>query len=471
MQKWLGTLMLLGVGMEMDLGLSFAAAAQPPGPEAGSITTCTPNPQRAAITEPYDGYQATGYKGSMEPDKAWFAAVKTVSLPNGGKRFVLRKAPAKPQIAFESIETLALGGKAVGFIAYRQGCGELLDAKGQSLGVPAFDALQADLPSRDLPHSVLLKRTVVVAKPGAEPETANSYVRFTRGKLVASSPHQYLLGDGLASISSANSELDASNLRAVHISEPVGAGILDLASLHELLQPRWSGVGQVINALGKVDKNGQLTPRFLLAMDSQGLHLHTAQGQPIALPRFDHIEMWPNWLPSPAGNGNGNGKRKAPDNPPLLIQTQELKADKTPQSCRLYNEALQPLVDEPVPASYCPRRSGRDSPYFAYSTAAGTQVFLKQRSDQLLTLQRVGRNIKGKLIYPLDSGALLLESGEQTSQPTYRLVTPQGADIAERSFDTAELIGGGQIVVTRGKQRWMLRQDGSLSTTMTRPFS
>ena len=66
---------------------------------------------------------------------------------------------------------------------------------------------------------------------------------------------------------------------------------------------------------------------------------------------------------------------------------------------------------------------------------------------------------------------MLLQSGEQTSQPAYRLVTPQGADIAERSFDTAELIGGGQIVVTRGKQRWMLRQDGSLSTTMTRPFS
>ena len=465
MQKWLGTLILLSTGM----GMSLTTAAQTTPAEAGSITACTPNPQRAAITEPYDGYQPTGYKGSMEPDKAWFAAVKTVSLPNGSKRFVFRNAPAKPQIAFESIETLALGGKAVGFIAYRQGCGDLLDTKGQSLGVPAFDALQADLPSRDLPHSVLLKRTVVVTKPGAEPETANSYVRFTRGKLVASSPHQYLLGDGLASISSANSELDASNLRAVHISEPVGAGILDLASLHELLQPRWSGVGQVINALGKVDKNGQPVPRFLLAMDSQGLHLHTAQGQPIALPRFDHIEMWPNWLPSPAGNGNG--KRKAPDNPPLLIQTQELKADKTPQSCRLYNEALQPLIDEPVPASYCPQRSGRDSPYFAYSTAAGTQVFLKQRSDQLLTLQRVGRNIKGKLIYPLDSGALLLESGEQTSQPAYRLVTPQGADIAERSFDTAELIGGGQIVVTRGKQRWMLRQDGSLSTTMTRPFS
>ena len=466
MQKWLGTLMLLGSGM----GMSLAAAAQTAPAEAGSITACTPSPQRAAIAEPYDGYQPTGYKGSMEPDKAWFAAVKTITLPDGHKRFAFRNAPAKPQIAFESIETLALGGKAVGFIAYRQGCGELLDAKGQSLGVPAFNALEADITSRDIPRSVLLKRTVVIEKPGTEPETANSYVRFTQGKRVASSPHQYLLGDGLASISSANSELGTHNLRAVHVSETDGAGVLDLTSLRELLQPRWSGVGQIIDALGTPDKNGQPEPRFLLAMDSQGLHLHTAQGQPIALPRFDHMTMWRNWLPSAAGDG----KDKAPVNPPLLIQTQELKADKTPQSCRLYNEALQPLVDEPVPAHYCPQRSGRDSPYFAYSTAAGTQVFLKQRSDQLLTLQRVASNISGKLVYALDSGALLLQSSAQASQPPqppYRLVTPQGVDMAERSFDTVELIGGDQIVVTRGAQRWMLRQDGSLSTTMTRPFS
>ncbi|MDR0215232.1 MAG: hypothetical protein LBJ15_14655 [Comamonas sp.] len=460
MRKQLGVLALLA-------SLGPPAWAQTADFSSTGITACSPSPQNPVVDEPYTGYQATGYKGSMERDSAWFAAVRAISQPDGSKRYVFRQAPAKSQPVFESIETLPLGGKAIGFIAYRQGCGDLLDAHGRSLGLAPFNTLEAEFRSPDMANSVLLKRTVAVASSkssAAEPEMAKSYARFTHGKLIAISPHQYHLGDGLTSIDSANSELSASHLMAMHVSTPDGAGILDLISLHEVLEPRWQGVGQISDHGGNIGKNGLPEQSFLLGLDAAGLHLHTLQGKAIALPRFDRMKFQHSWLSS----GDRPPASKTRRDTSVLIQTLELDAKKQVLSCRLYNHDLQALVDEPIPAAYCPHPGGRDNAYFAYSTAAGTQVYRKQHTDTGLSLQHVARDIPGKLIYLLDSGPLLLQTAKQ---PPYQLVTPEGTEIADRSFDTVEHRGCGHIAVSRGGQRWMLRQDGSLSTTMTFPFS
>ncbi|WP_370678505.1 hypothetical protein [Comamonas sp. GB3 AK4-5] len=436
------------------------AWSQPATAQDGAITACVPDAQHPVVAEPYNGYPHIGYKGALERDSAWFAAVRSVPQPDGTQRYVFRHARAAQRVAYESIETLSLGGKAIGFAAYRQGCGELFDAGGSSLGVPAFASIADAYTASDIPHSVLLKRTLAIANPSGA-ETAFSYLRFTRGKLVASSPHQYHGSYSLAPIPSANTELHATNKLVISIHPTGGVGLLDLASLHEVLAPHWQGVGQITDFVRSSQGEPTSLPSYLLARDDNGLQLHTLDGQPLALPRFDRIGFIHGWYPQESSQ-----PPSASD--PLVIQTQELDDQGRPGPCRLYNEALQPLLEAAVPARYCLRQPERGRPYFAYAIDGQTQVYRKQLKGPLLALERSASDIAGELVYVLDSGALLLQT---PTQPPYSLVTPQGADMPERSFDSVQDLGCGFVVVRRGEQRWMLNPDGSLSSGMRYPFS
>ena len=427
--------------------------------KAGEITACVPNAQSQALAQPYDGYQPTGYKGALERDRAWFAAVRKTRHHDGTSRYVFRHARAGRRVEFESIETVSLGGSAVGFAAYRQGCGELFDARGQQLDVPAFEELESD--GWDLPpQSARLKRKVSGPE---ESSGAFSYLLFVNGQLMAASPHQYLARYSQAKISSANTQIAATGRAIVAVTPSAGIGLLDLRTLREVLAPSWEGVDQISDfTLG----NDRSAASYLLALDQDGLHLHTLDGRPIALPRFDSISFIHGWYAQ-------DNARLSPDSDPLVIQTQELSRDAHGKNadgpCRLYNQALQPLLESALPAGACLRKSVRSARHFAYSTDGRTQIYRKQLTgDRLLTLERIATDVDGALVYALDGGTLLLQT---TRQPPYRLVTPEGQDVPERSFDAFHNMGCGFVSVRRGDKRWMLQQDGSLSSQLLYPFS
>lgn len=461
------------LGIVLLAGIAFPAWSS-----AGAITDCAPDPQRAAVAEPYQGYQPTGYKGAMERDTAWFAAVRPMAQPDGAVRYVFKHTPPAQRVAFESIESLSLGGKTVGFAAYRQGCGALFDARGKALAVPTFDAIEVEYTRNASPHSTLLKRKVFISKAVG---TAFSYVRFTQGRLVARSPHQYLMDYSPVAITSANTELEGLNKKAVAVSDTGGMGLLELHSLREVLAPRWLGVGQITDFARSGQTEKKPLPAYLLTQDAQGLQLHSLDGQPIALPRFDRIGFVHGWYPLD----------RVPDAPhvdPIVVQTQELDAHPDPAgrqrttegSCRLYDETLQSLLNTALPASACLYTPpGRDSFYFAYSTDGKTQIYRKQLTAQhLLKLERTAKDIDGSLVYALDSGAMLLQTATPTPAQTqppqplpYRLVNPKGQDMPERSFDAFYHLGCGFVTVRKGEQRWMLNHDGSLSSGMRYPFS
>lgn len=466
------------LGTVLLAGIAFPAWSSAGAPPAGAFTDCVPDPQRTAVAEPYQGYQATGYKGAMERDTAWFAAVRPMAQPHGAVRYVFKHTPPAQRVAFESIETLSLGGKTVGFAAYRQGCGALFDARGKALAVPTFDVIEDEYTRNAPPHSTLLKRKVFISKAVG---TAFSYVRFTQGRLVASSPHQYLMDYSPVAITSVNTELEGLSKKAVAISDTGGMGLLDLRSLREVLAPRWLGVGQITDFARSGQTGNKPLPAYLLARDAQGLQLHRLDGQPIALPHFDRIGFVHGWYP----------QGRVPDAPyvdPIVVQTQELETHPDPAGrerttegpCRLYDATLQPLLDTALPASACLHTPpGRDSHYFAYSADGKTEIYRKQLTAQhLLKLERTATDIDGKLVYALDSGAMLLQTATPTpaqNQPPqarpYRLVSPEGQDIPERRFDDFHHLSCGFVTVRKDEQRWMLNQDGSLSSGMRYPFS
>ena len=439
------------------------AWSQSTAPQDGAITACIPNAQAPAREQPYEGYAATGYKGALERDKTWFAAVRAVARPDGRQRYVFRHAQSAQRQSYESIETLSLGGKSMGFAAYNQGCGELFDARGRSLGVPAFEAIADAYTAHETPHSVLLERKLTVATAQGT-ETAFSYLRFTKGKLAASSPHQYRSSYSSATIPSANTELQATGLHVVAISEHHGVGLLDLSSLREVLAPRWQAVGQITDFMRRNYSSQQPLSSYLLARDANGLQLHTMDGQAIALPHFDRISFVHGWYPR-------DQAMRPSGSDPLVIQTQEASGHENTDAgpCRLYNEALQPLLDHALPASACLRSNEEAKPFFAYSVDGLTQVYRKRLTPQQhLALERSATNVAGRLLHMLDNGSLLLQSAQQ---PPYRLATPQGQDIPERGFDGFQNLGCDFLLLRRGEQRWMLNQDGSLSPGMRYPFS
>ncbi|WP_078197889.1 hypothetical protein [Cupriavidus necator] len=348
---------------------------------------------------------------------------------------------------FESIVPVPLGGKHLGVVAYRQGCGELLYPDGKPAGVERFSDLSLDSWADDRTSKHVRYRLDFASGPAAE----HAYVGFTNGRKSAESPHHYV-SSGSRDISLVQEGLEW-HLRIEGIAVPGAFGVVDMTTLREVLRPEWERIkiAQAMRSTASREPDG---PAYLVAT-KEGSRIFSLSGEPIDMPPFDEIEVLYNFfLPlSPGGT---------PD--PILWRTIDRKAN----GCMLYSMAFRPLLPTPVPIDdrgECPADRWKDSISFAFTGPDGkTQMYRKALAGPEGMLIQTAANIDGTIAFHYSDGSLILKR-DQIGRPGYRLVNPDGRDVAGASFGNFRRGGcGTSPEVTRDGHWWRLNPDGKLDS-------
>ncbi|MDF3833818.1 hypothetical protein P3W85_12790 [Cupriavidus basilensis] len=422
--------------------------------QAGMAAECRPGPGAPPVDTPYNGYQPTGYKGALERDALWFRSVATVRQADASTRYVLKRQSAARRQRYESIEPVMLGGNTFGFAAYRDGCGTLLNADGASLGVAPFNGIETDYPTEGMPERGA--RFKLSFSDGTDSDYA--YVMFVNGRMRAMSPHHYVSSYSYRDVKT--SGVIPPHLRIVATASTGALGVLDMATLQEVLMPEWLGIGALSDA-SVLTPDGHAVTTYLVAAGSAGLRLHTLGGKAIALPRFDQARLVYDWFSSPDERGLPN---------PAVIET----IDTTARTCRIYTVSLKPLLDDAIPLpsrGTCLARSRPAGPYFMFSDKSGkTQVYRKEFAGSEGKLVRTATDVDGEFTYGFRTGVMVLKS-TRTGTASYRLVDAQGETLGGMPLSGFRDLGCGFVQVQREGKWWSLREDGQLSPELGYPFS
>ncbi|MDO5692076.1 MAG: hypothetical protein Q4G70_06310 [Pseudomonadota bacterium] len=182
----------------------------------------------------YLGYEPGGYKGELVVDLVWQRRVRAVAAEGGCLRYVMRAAPRAG--VFDSIETLPLGGQAIGFVATApDGRQRVFDALGRALLNEPFQRLRPVIGRSQTPAGTTLE----IAR-----QDVHSFARFERGKLTARAPRWYGVSGSTTDLALRQSVQDHEGLRVVAVEgAPAGVGLLDLKTLREVVPPRFAGAG------------------------------------------------------------------------------------------------------------------------------------------------------------------------------------------------------------------------------------
>ncbi|WP_432258265.1 hypothetical protein [Cupriavidus sp. TMH.W2] len=339
-----------------------------------------------------------------------------------------------------------LGGKHLGVVAYRQGCGELLYPDGKPAAVERFSGITLDSWADDRTSRHVRYRLDFAGGPAAE----HAYVRFTNGKKSAESPHHY--------VSSASWDIafvqagQGQQLRIEAIAVPGGFGVLDMRTLREVLRPEWERISTIEETHTTVPQelNG---PAYLVAT-KDGSQVFSLSGERVDIPLFDEIEVLYNFF-FPVSSGG------RPD--PVLWRTIDRKAN----GCMLYSMSFRPLLPTPIPLDHrgeCPADHWKDSPGFAVTDAnRKTHMYRKELAGPEGILIQSAMSIDGSIAFHYSGGSLILKR-DRGGRPEYRLVNPEGRDIAGASFDTFRRGGcGTSPEVMKDGLWWSLSPGGKLN--------
>ena len=422
--------------------LSAAAVrAQPPG--------CVPETPTSPA-DAYGGYDATGYKGAVVWNPTWDRAVSTVRGSDGAVRYRLRRAsgPAA-QTLYDSIEPLDDTPRGALFVAWRDGCGRIVDARGNQPWDREFSAFaRSDLVGETVGRDSL---SVRVRERDANGDGFR-YLLFVRHRLVAVTPHldrwQY------STTLNGNYALPP-GIRHIAIRESGANGAFDARTLREVLAPTWRGVGGLL----AYDASARLQYQYLMADDGDGLHLFTTDGQPIPLPRFHRLKQVHGFL---------RWKRSGDQFTSVFALTDTVR-----RTCRLVRRDLTPVVQDEIAWSGqddCARPYGRGSEsaaVLAFTNSAGTIQSYHIRDT---VFARSARDVSGRLVHLFDTGALIVERTEAGS-PVYRILAADGVTHLGEAFSGFEALGCGFVRVFRDGTWYTPYPDGSITTRLFFPFS
>jgi len=412
---------------------------------------CEFNPNAPPVEEPYAGYAPTGYKGAMERDANWFRMVSTVKRPDGATRYVLKQQPPRSRRQFESIEPVHLGGKHFGVVAYREGCGELLYPDGTLAGAERFTDLGID----SWPDDQAAKHVRFRLEFTSDTATEHAYVRFTNGKKSGESPRHYVSAESL--------DLEEGLLRVEvkSASVPRAFGVMDLATLREVLRPEWEEV-RIVQAMRPSMSKEPNGPAYLVARQGRS-RIFTLSGEPVDIPPFDEIEVLGNFFLSQSPGGK-------PD--PMLWKT----TDRQAKACTLYSMGFRPLLPIPMPLhdhGECPADRSDSSLHFAFTDADGkSRMYRKELAGPEGMLIQTAAGIDGTIVFRYLDGSLILKR-DQDGLPGYRLVNPAGRDVVGASFSKFRRWGcsDNSPQVAHDGKWWSLNPDGKLSSPILFEFS
>ena len=427
------------LGLAAGLFLAMPAYAQGCWPDAPSWVSID--------REPYTGYQSTGYKGSMERDNAWFRVVKSIKQADGKDLYKFKWQGAKDKILYDSIEPILLGGRTSGFAAYRENCGELLDARGKKFDLPLFSSIGQDrIPEGQTANVVRLKLDGLTSGGWR-------YALFKNGNLQAFSRSDYL-----------NSYYDnsmggkfplSSSYRGVSTKMSGGWGVVKLDTLDEVIEPRWQGVGSV--SVSKTDKWTDTQATYLLAKDERSLHLFSINGTPIKIPLFDHIKVEYNWVPPYTAGLERD------------FETVIITTDEASGTCRLYSAKMNPIFNVNISIDRATRKCPRPTVAvsLAFTNSLGrTQIYdITVNGGMALRVEK-----DDEIFYQFRTGVIVFRRKSQEGM-TFWVASPDGTRLNDTNFTEFTHLGCDFVRVKRDGVWVMLLPDGTIDKRLSVPVS
>ena len=415
---------------------------------------CQRSPSAEAVAEPYSGYAPTGYKGSLERDSEWFRTIRERKSPVAGERFVFRRPgrSGTARAAYESIEPVSLGGRRLAFMAWRQGCADLVDGKGDSFGLAPFAAWDRSgrgsrTPARDVAVLKLFETGAPWSGSGWR------YALFRDGSLQARSPHSYLANDSNSVPIRGILAGDFAAMEIVAVSEANGVGVIDLDTLVEIIAPTQRGVGLAVGP----DKRGQ-SLTFWRVDDGRTERLLRRDGSATGISGFDELTIVRDW-------GLRTWQRVTPG--ATVIEA----VDHASRKCRLYDDALRLLVELDLwPVSgRCPQPVNGVAAIHLLANpdpSLHTQVYRVEMPGPTLT--RIAE-IDGGVVHVFREGSMLVQRGEG-ALARFRIVDADGKTMSSEEFDGYRSRGCGQIAVRRDGAWIAAWGDGVVAPATTYAF-
>lgn len=394
-------------------------------------SACVPGSQSSQ--EPYLGY-TTGDKGAPEEDETWHASVRTLTEDDGSPQFELITRPGQH---FDSIEPIGLGDGAVGFVALRHGCLQLLDPEGTAYPTPAFETLEYD--SAVTPGQVLLRLV-----------TGSRYrlALFGQGRLLAASQQDYTA----APFSSR--AFWPEHLREVYVEteHSSGHGIIDLRDLGEVLAPNW----QHIAAIGLVEDSQPA--RYLLATHDARSTLFPLDGGTPLIRDIASLDKWENLFPHAPG-------RQATERAALVVR---LEGE---AGCRLLDMRLRPLMPHllPLRQGHCDTGQNSTDRRYLFTDADNqtVQVYAIEPDARL----RLVSSIPGRIEMGQEATGLVVVKTPSKQSEVYRVHRADGSLASPTNYSGFQTLGCGFMEVQH-QGRWLsLMSDGRVLEERFYPFS
>ena len=394
--------------------------------------------------EPYTGYQATGYKGSMERDNAWFRSVKPVKKDNGKIQYRFKWQTKHDKTLFDSIETVPLGGNAIGFAAYQKSCGKLFSSRGKKYELPLFAMLEYDyLVENTQTGKVKLKLVGLVSSD-------SRYALFVKGKLNAISAHEYVNPDQNSPLFSHLNFPDEYQDITIR-SQTGGRGIIRRDTLDEVIEPRWRGVGGLT-----IHEGIKARYVYFITQDEQQVtNIYSSDGQLLKVERFDTIKIIRSWFPKETS-------------PSEIERTVIATVDKANATCRIYTVHMSPAIDEDLQldkvSGECPLNAGK---LFQVTNKLGkTSVYANMPGPRLVKRAEIA----DALAYKFRGGVMLFQK-ESPNGRTYWVAKPDGTRLNDTDFAGFMPLGCDFVRVKHDGAWVMLLPDGSVDKHLSYPFS
>jgi hypothetical protein len=280
-----------------------------------------------------------------------------------------------------------------------------------------------------------------------------------RGRVVALSPHTYLTSYS----ASLSDQPPPPGIRVLATRFENGMTAVRARTLRELLPPQYRGVG------GLMVYNDRARQRhaYLLADDGTRLQAFTRLGRPITLPTFHRVLQPPHYWSRRWVRG---------DRFRYVIALIDTIAGR----CHLRRETLAPLIPEPIalPRGAWDQCAVVHQPFGADTLRITRQVAFTDTLGRTAvyrirrrTVRPSGVSYRGRLVYVLRGGSLLLEDSTASPSARFHVMRPDGTSVPEAEYEEIRYQGCDFMQVRRAGVWGMLSTDGRFSPGIKVPFS
>lgn len=397
-------------------------------------SACLPDEGAQSVTQPYEGYRATGYKGSPERDEIWHREVRVISTAGRSLQYELIDQPGN---YFDSIEPIHLGSGSEGFVASRNGCQQLLNRRGEALAIPLFEKIVYEDTASYVEDQVMFRLS-----------TGSNYtlVLFRKGRVFSVSSREYL-----------NKHIEPmpfwpGYLRLVSAEQPGGYGVVDLRDLHEVLVPEWNR----ITPIGV--KGDDRASRYLLAYGRQGGTLFSIKGGTALIRNVASLETVENFFPFWPGSRSIERAAIA-----LRINGE--------QGCRLLDMRLRSLMSHllPIRNGRCDTGNPLSERRYIFTDADKHHVhaYAIEPHSQLRQMSTT----PGQIAAAREETGLMVIKIQTKQGAKYRIYFADGRLASQEIYNDFQVLGCGLMEV-KSQQKWLsLFDDGSVVPERYYPLS